>query len=65
MPDYPTHALHVYRLNADVDSHNSFMLDQLASTSEQYAIKAIAGQTTHMCLSNLSDKISEFTVFLS
>ena len=25
-PDYPHDALHVYRLNADVDTRNSFML---------------------------------------
>ena len=31
----PNDPLHVYRLNANVDSHNSSMLDQLASSSEQ------------------------------
>ena len=49
----------MYRLNADVDSHNALMLDNY---SAQYTIKAIdsmAGQTNHMCLSTLSDKRSE------
>ncbi len=47
-PTYPTHALHVYRLNADVDTQNSRMLSALAPESEQYSIHAcdsIAGQT--------------------
>ena len=59
MPNYPNHALHVYRLNVDVDSRNSIMLNKLASKSEQCSIKAsdaIAGQTAHIDLSNLSDK---------
>ena len=58
-PTYPTHALHVYRLNADVDTQNSRMLSALASESEQYSIHAcdsIAGQTSHVNLSNLSNK---------
>ena len=62
MSNYPTHTLHVYRLNADVDSHNSLMLNNLAPKNEQCVIKAcdaVAGQTTHMSLSNLSDKRSE------
>ena len=61
-PNYPTNALHVYRLNADVDSRNSLMLNKLASSSQQYVINAsdsVAGQTSHICLSNLSDKRSE------
>ena len=59
---YPTQALHVYRLNVDVDSHNALMLDNLAPQSEQYTIKARdarAGQTTHISLSAISDKRSE------
>ena len=32
---------------------------QLASSSEQCTIDAVDGQTTHMCLSNVSDKRSE------
>ena len=62
MPDYPNHALHVYRLNVDVDERNSLMLNALASESEQYSIKAcdaIAGQTNHIDLSTLSDKRSD------
>ena len=60
--NYPTHALHVYRLNADVDSRNSLMLNKLAAISDQYSITAsdaVAGQTAHIDLSNLSDKRSE------
>ena len=60
--DYPTHALHVYRLNADVDTRNSHMLNSLAPESAQFMIKAIdsvAGQTSHFSLSNVSDKRSE------
>ena len=60
--NYPTQALHVYRLNVDVDSRNSLMLDNLAPQSAQYTIKARdarAGQTTHICLSSLSDRRSE------
>lgn len=33
MANYPTQALHVYRLNAYVDMRNSLMLNQLASPS--------------------------------
>ena len=61
-PDYPTQALHVYRLNSDVDTRNTLMLNNLAPQSAQYTIKAIdsvAGQTSHICLSSLSDKRSE------
>ena len=60
--NYPTQALHVYRLNADVESRNSLMLDDLASQSEQFTIKAIdsiAGQTCHINLSTISNKRSE------
>ena len=28
MPNYPNHALHVYRLNTDVDQRNKLMLNQ-------------------------------------
>ena len=34
--NYPTQALHVYRLNADVDKRNSLMLNKLAPRSAQY-----------------------------
>ena len=52
----------MYRLNADVDSRNALMLDNLAPRSAQYTIKAsdsITGQTSHRCLSTISDKRSE------
>ena len=32
--DYPSHALHVYRLNKDVDDRNKFMLNELALENE-------------------------------
>ena len=60
--NYPTQALHVYRLNVDVDSRNALMLDNLAPQIAQYTIKARdarAGQTTHISLSAISDKRSE------
>ena len=56
MLNYPNHALHVYRLNTDVNDHNSHMLNALAPKSQQYSIKAcdsMAGQTDHQtCLTN-------------
>jgi len=61
-PNYPNHILHVYRVNVDVDSRNELMLNNLATETEQYAIKvfdAVAGQTTDIALSSLSDKRSE------
>lgn len=48
MPDYPTGALHVYRLNVDVDSRNMLMLNNSAPECEQYSViasDAVAGQT--------------------
>ena len=66
--NYPTQALHVYRLNSDVDSRNALMLDNLAPQSQQYTIKAsdsIASQTGHISLSTLSEKISETGGLLS
>ena len=60
--NYPTQALHVYRLNADVDKRNSDMLNSIAPESAQFTIKAIdsvAGQTNHISLTSLSDKRSE------
>ena len=59
MNNYPTNALHVYRLNAEVDLRNSLMLNNLAPESQQYIIQASAGQTSHICLANLSEKRSE------
>ena len=60
--NYPTQALHVYRLNADVDKRNALMLDNLTPQSAQYTIKAKddrAGQTSHISLSVVSNKRSE------
>lgn len=57
--NYPTKALHVYRITADFDKQNAHMLNSLASESAQYTIKAIdsiAGQTSHISLTSLSDK---------
>ena len=50
LPKYPSYALHVYRLNADVECRNTVMLNTLAPECEQYSIKAsdaMAGQTAH------------------
>ena len=49
--NYPNDALHVYRLNLDVDSRNTVMLNSLAPQCEQYSIKAsdaMAGHTAHI-----------------
>jgi hypothetical protein len=62
IPNYPTHALHVYRLNEAVDKRNAFMLNSLVSVDQQYIINAcdsVAGQTRHIDLSTLSDKKSD------
>ena len=59
---YPTEALHVYRLNADVDKRNEYMLSKLATTSRTYEIKAndaLTGQTKHIDLASLSSKRTE------
>ena len=61
-PNYPNEALHVYRLNKDVDYRNDLMLNRLASKDDQYFIEAcdsIAGQTRHIDLSRLSNKRSD------
>jgi hypothetical protein len=61
-PNYPIHALHVYRVNKDVDTRNKVMLNSIASEDQQYIIKSIdtiSGQTSHIQLSKLSDKRSE------
>ena len=61
-PNYPVNALHVYRINVDVDKHNSEMLNNLASEDQQVAIKSldsISGQTAHVNLSKLSEKRTE------
>ena len=54
--------LRVYRLNVDVDTRNALMLNNLAPQCEQYSTKAsdaMAGQTTHIELSTLSNKQQE------
>ena len=60
--NYPNSALYVYRLNVDVDARNNLMLDSIASADNQYCIEAcdaVAGQTRHIDLSQLSNKRSE------
>ncbi len=61
-PNYPTHILHVYRLNEYANDRNTLMLNSLAPQCDQYTIKAsdaIAGQTTHVDLQNLSANRNE------
>ena len=61
-PNYPVNALHVYRINVDVDKRNSEMLNNLASEDQQVAIKSldsISGHTAHMNLFKLSEKRTE------
>ena len=61
-PNYPTHVLHVYRLNDYANDRNRLMLNTLAPQCEQYTIKAsdaIAGQTTHIDLQSLSENRNE------
>ena len=56
-PDYPHEALHVYRLNVDVDNHNEHMLKRLPSVSTRYEVKSsdvITGQNKHIDLALLS-----------
>ncbi len=67
--NYPTDALHVYRLNVNVNERNSHMLNALAQESDQYSVHAcdaVAGQTHHIDLSNISNKRTDtgFIVFL-
>ena len=50
-PDYPSEALHVYKLNADVDEHNDYMLRRIPSSIKRYEVKAsdaLTGQTKHI-----------------
>ena len=61
-PNYPTQALHVYRLNDSVDKRNDFMLNSLASEDDQFSIEAqdsVTGQTCHFDLANLPNKKSD------
>ena len=51
--NYPTH---VYRLNADVDTRNT---DMLLLTVHSIPSDSVAGQTSHISLTSLSDKRSE------
>ena len=70
-PNYPTHVLHVYRLNDYANDRNRLMLNSLAPQCEQYTIKAsdaIAGQTTHIDLQvylRIEMKLVAFMVPLS
>ncbi len=60
--NYPTDSLHAYKLNVNVDERNSHMLNALAPETDQYSIHAydaMAGQTHHIDLSNLSNKRSD------
>ena len=38
LPNYPNQALHVYRLNVDVDERNSLMLNALAPENQPYSM---------------------------
>ena len=61
-PDYPTEALHVYKLNADVDEYNDCMLKKIPSTVRRFAVKAsdaLTSQTRHINLASLSSKRTE------
>ena len=61
-PGYPEDALHVYRLNTQVDKRNEEMLNSLAPEDQQYSIKSfdsIGSQTNHMSLSTISKKRTE------
>ena len=61
-PNYPTQALHVYRLNESVDKRNDFMLNSLASEDDQFGIEtqdSVTGQTHHFDLANLPNKKTE------
>uniref|UniRef100_A0A1X7UF03 ATP-dependent DNA helicase n=1 Tax=Amphimedon queenslandica TaxID=400682 RepID=A0A1X7UF03_AMPQE len=60
--DYPTHALHVYGCNDSVEKRNKYMLNSLASESDQYSIKTDDSktcQTDDFDLHKLSKKKSE------
>ena len=57
--NYPINALHVFRLNVDVDTRNHVMLNSIASEDNQYSIEAcdsVAGQTRHIDLNQISKK---------
>ena len=61
-PDYPSEALHVYKLNADVDDHNDHMLRRIPSSIRRYEVKAndaVTSQTQHVNLASLSSKRAE------
>ena len=61
-PDYPSEALHVYKLNADVDEHNDHMLRKIPSSIKRYEVKAsdaATGQTKHIDLASLSARRQE------
>ena len=61
-PDYPSEALHVYRLNADVDERKEHMLSMLDSATGRHEVKAsdaVTGQTKRIDLASLSGKRKE------
>ena len=61
-PHYLTHALHVYKFNANVDKKNSEMLNILPEEVVRYTIKACdtqAGQTSHIDLTKLLNNRNE------
>ena len=55
--NYPTQALHVYRLNAHVDTRNTFMLNNLAPQDTIIATDSVASQTSHISLISVTQKI--------
>ena len=58
--NYPIDALHVYRLNADVDERNKIMLNRLASEDQHFIITACDSSSgRHIDLSNMSEKRSD------
>ena len=65
-PNYPNPALHVYRLNVDVDTRNNFMLNALALENEQYSIQAFdAGLTHHLTSQPCLRKERTLVVFIA
>ena len=56
VPDYPHNALHEYRLNADIDKRNEFMLNNMASEDQEYVIEASDAVATRY------DKLAAFQI---
>ena len=66
-PDYPTQAIHVYRLNNSDDKHNDFMLNSLASEDDQFSIEAqdsVTGQTRHFDLAICLTKNLRLAIYI-